>query len=109
MLWNILLCALCTVGLLAAIWLLAAAVLLPVRDSETYLVLLASGDGTKLERQCRSYLLLNGLGALRRPLYLTDCALTQEGRAAAAMLAEDHPQIQLCTLAELEERLHTEI
>lgn len=108
MLWNILLCALCTVGLLAAVWGLAAAALLPVRDNETYMVLLASGDGAKLERQCRTYLLLSSLGALRRPLYLTDRALTREGRAAAAMLAEDHPQIHLCTLAELEELLHTE-
>lgn len=108
MVWMILLCALCTVGLLAAVWLLAAAFLLPVQGDDTYMILLAAGDGERLERQCRAYLLLNSLGAIRRPLYLTDCALTQQGREAAAMLAEDHFQIRLCTAAELEELLHTE-
>ena len=107
MFWTVLLCALCTAGILAAVWLIAAALLLPVRDDETYMVLLASGDGERLERQCRTYLLLNSLGAIRRPLFVTDCGLTREGRAVAAMLAQDHAQLRLCTAAELGELLHT--
>ncbi len=104
----ILLCALCTVALLAGVWLLAAFFLLPVRDNDTYMLLLAAGSGARLEQQCRAYLLLNGLGAIRRPLLLVDQSLTEEGRAAAKLLAQDHAQILLCTLAELEEILHTE-
>lgn len=105
---TVLLCALCTVGLLAAVWLIAAALLLPVRDDEVYMVLLAAGDGEQLERQCRTYLLLSSLGAIRRPLLVADCGLTREGRAAAALLVQDHARLQLCTSAELGELLHTE-
>lgn len=108
MIWNILLCALCAAGLLTAVWLLAAALLLPVRDNSTYMILLASGNGEALEQQCRAYLLLNTLGAIRRPLLVADEGLTREGRAAAQLLANDHAQIRLCTKAELRELLHTE-
>lgn len=108
MIWTVLLCALCAAGLLTAVWLLAAAFLLPVRDNHTYMVLLASGDAEHLEQQCRAYLLLNTIGAIRRPLLLTDDGLTREGRAAAECLARDHAQIRLCTRAELGDLLHTE-
>lgn len=108
MILNILLCALCAAGLLAALWLLAAVLLLPVRDDNTYMVLLASGDAERLEQQCRAYLLLHTIGAIRRPLLVVDDGLSREGRAAARLLAQDHVQIRLCTLAELEETLHTE-
>lgn len=108
MVLYIVLCALCTVALLAAVWLLAALLLLPVRDSDTYMLLLASGDGARLEQQCRAYLLLNGVGAIKRPLLIVDQSLTREGRLAASLLAEDHAQIRLCTLEEFETIIHTE-
>ena len=108
MVLYILLCAFCTVALLAAVWLLAALFLLPVRDNDAYMLLLASGDGARLEQQCRAYLLLCGIGAIRRPLLIVDQSLTKEGRAAAKLLAQDHAQIRLCSLAEFEEILHTE-
>lgn len=108
MVLYILLCAFCTVALLAAVWLLAALLLLPVRDCDTYMLLLASGDGERLEQQCRAYLLLSGIGAIRRPLLLVDQNLSAEGRAAASMLADDHAQIRLCTLSQFDEIIHTE-
>lgn len=108
MIWTVLICALCAAGLLAAVWLLAAAFLLPVRDDQTCMVLLASADAERLEQQCRAYLLLNAAGLLRRPLLLTDDGLTDAGRAAASLLARDHPQITLCSKKELMEYLHTE-
>lgn len=108
MIWSILLCALCTVGLLTAIWLLAAACLLPVRDNDTYMVLPACGDGERLEQQCRAYLLLNTVGAIQRPLLVADNGLTEQGKTVARLLASDHAQIRLCSFAELEGILHTE-
>lgn len=107
MIWNIILCALCAAGLLSAVWLLAALILLPVRDTSTYMVLLASGNGERLEQQCRAYLLLNGIGVIRRPMVIADDGLDGEGKAVAAFLAQDHAQIRFCTVAELREILHT--
>lgn len=108
MVLYILLCAFCTVALLTAVWLLAALLLLPVRDEDTYMLLLAEGSGERLEQQCRAYLLLNGIGAIRRPLLIVDRSLTREGRLTASLLARDHAQIRLCTPEEFETILHTE-
>lgn len=108
MVGTIILCVLCAVGLLALVFLLAAAILLPVRDNNIYMLILASGNGERLEQQSRAYLLLHTVGLLRRPLLIADNGLTKQGRAAARQLVRSHTQIQFCTAKELGVLLHTE-
>ena len=108
MIGTIILCVLCAVGLLALVFLLAAAIMLPVRDNTIYMLILASGNGERLEQQSRAYLLLHAVGMLRRPLLIADNGLTKHGRTAARQLVKAHSQIRFCGAKELEVLLHTE-
>lgn len=108
MIGTIFLCVLCAIGLLTVVFLLAAAILLPVRDNNIYMLLLCSGSGERLEQQTRAYLLLHAAGLLRRPLLIADNGLNRQGRTAARQLVQDHPQIRFCGSKELEVLLHTE-
>ena len=101
MIGEVLLCALLAAALLVLLWLLCAQVLLPIRTKNTFVLLLARGDGAGLEQDCRAYLLLRNVGAIRRPLLLIDDGLTDEGRRLAEQLTELDSRILLCRMEEL--------
>jgi len=101
MLLEILLCAALTVLLLGACWAAAAVCLLPVTGKELCVVLSAFGSGSSLEQQCRAYLLLKRFGILRRPLYMTDMGLSEQGRLLAERLTGLDESIRLCEAGEL--------
>ncbi len=106
MLLNILLCTLAAAGLILLGWALGAALLLPIKSREAFMVLTAAGDGSHLEQQCRAFLLLRSAGLLRRPLIIVDNGLTPEGQTIASALKNTYTDICLCTPAQLPEFLH---
>ena len=101
MIWNIIICALAAAGLLAAVWLVCAKYLLPIRTKDAFLVLAARGRGEALEQQCRAYLLLKNAGILQRPLLIVDLGLDTEGRCLAQLLKGMDGQISVCRAQEL--------
>ncbi len=106
MLLQILFCA----GMAAFLLLLGvgllALFLLPLQGRGIRLILMAKGDGSLLEHQCRAYLFLRGLGFLGGPLYLVDAGLSPSGLELARALTRLDGQIRLCPEPELPKLLH---
>ena len=103
---EILISLLCAMGLAGVGWLLFGRLLSPVgRGRRAFAVLPARGDGAGLEYTLAGFNWLRGAGLARFSVVVADAGLDQQGRAVAAALAGEHPEILFCPMEELGARL----
>lgn len=103
---EILFALLAALGLAAAGWLAFGRLVAPVgRRGQVIAVLPARGDGEELEYTLAGLGWLRGAGLIRCPVVVADAGLSRRGRAVAAALTVEHPELLVCPLAQLGEQL----
>lgn len=94
-------------GLFMLGWLALGRLLSPSgAKAAVWAVLPAGGDGAALERDVRGLLWLRESGMARLVVVIADCGLSDEGRAAAALLARREADVLLCPVEQVGELLH---
>ena len=92
---EILLTALCVLGLSLAGWWLTGRLLRPIPHSAVYAVIPCRGDGDGMEQTVRALVWLRSLGLLNCPVILMDAGLSPMGRETALRLALRWPDVIL--------------
>lgn len=101
--WDVLLTAVCVLGLAGCFWWLLGRLLRPIPRGCVRVVLSGRGRGADLEQSVRSLMWLRGLGLLNCPILIADLGLNREGREIALRLAVRWPGVVLWPADRLEE------
>ena len=99
--WDVLLAAVCALGLAFVGWWLFGLMLRPLPGRSARVVITGRGEGEKLEQQVRSFLWLRGLGLLRCPVVIADAGLTPGGWELALRLTARWPEVILWPASDL--------
>ena len=95
MLTDVLLTALCILGLAFLAWWLMGRLLRPIPAPGVRALIPGHGDGDALEQTVRSFIWLRGMGLLDCPIVIVDVDLTSVGRELALRLTARWPGVIL--------------
>lgn len=93
--WEILLTAVCALGLAFAAWWMFGRLLRPIPRQRVWAVVSGRGDGSDLEQSVRAFIWLRSLGLLRCPVVIADVDLTARGWEVALRLTARWPDVAL--------------
>ena len=103
---DILLALLAALGLASLGWLIFGRLVTPAgRGKQLFAVLPVRGDGCGLEYTLAGLGWLQRAGLARFSVVVADAGLDPRGRAVAATLAGEHPEILFCPLEGLDRQL----
>lgn len=105
---EILVTAVCVVGLAFSAWWLFGRLLRPIPEQRLYALISGRGDGTDLEQSVRAFVWLRSLGLLRCPILIADVDLTARGWDVALRLTARWPDVILWPADHLAECLDRE-
>ena len=105
---EIVLTAVCALGLAGAAWWLFGRLLRPIPRRRVRALVIGRGDGEELEQSVRAYIWLRSLGLLSCPIIIADVDLTAQGWELALRLTARWPGVILWPAAHLEEYLRQE-
>ena len=101
MVWEIILAVFGIIGLAACVRFIAGLLLFPVKG--TMILIPARGDGRTLEHTVKGIRALSAAGMLSgESVYIADCGLDRDGLAAAERLCLRYPEIEYCTLEDID-------
>lgn len=98
---DVLLTAVCTLGLAFLLWWLMGRLLRPICGA--CVILPGRGMGGELEQAVRGFVWLRGLGVLNCTVIIADVDLTPQGREIALRLAARWPDVVLWPADRLDE------
>ena len=93
--FEVLLAAVCAVGLAGAGWWLVGRLLRPIPGARIRVVIYGEGDGASLEQSVRSLMFLRSLGLLSCPVRIRSRDLNPEGKELARKLARRWPAVDV--------------
>ena len=109
---QITLCVLLILRPARPLWMLACALLTPVRfcrDARSTLVVQARGDAPELENLLCGIRWLRESGTLMADVLLVDCGLTDDARALCEGAARQCEDLKLCNTEEISQWMQTPI
>ena len=95
---EILVTAVCVLGLAFFAWWLFGRLLRPIPEQRVYALISGRGDGTDLEQSVRAFVWLRGLGLVHCPVLIAEVDLTAGGRDVALRLAARWPEVTRLSL-----------
>ena len=95
MVWEVMITALCAVGLALCGWWLLGRLLRPLPKAAVWAVIPGWNDGDGLEHTVRALVWLRSMGLLNCPIVIADMNLTPAGRELAARLALRWPCVSV--------------
>ena len=98
---EILVTAVCVVGLAFLAWWLFGRLLRPIPEQRVYALISGRGDGTDLEQSVRAFVWLRSLGLLHCPIIIADVDLTARGWDVALRLTARWPGVVLWPASDL--------
>ena len=104
---EIVLTAVCALGLAGAAWWLFGRLLRPIPRRRVRALVIGRGDGEELEQSVRAYIWLRSLGLLSCPVVIADAGLSPRGRELALRLTLRRPGVALWPAGALEEYIRT--